>query len=165
MSAYCLFCHSGKENEVMKSLERKGFSTLAPYVVQWTSGAKQTRKRLLPGYVFFETDEAPSWRVILSESAVLRALRYEDGEYALRGRDLEFIDWLRRYKDGIDISTAIQVGTKLKFIDGPLAEFNAVVAVVNKKRRQVKLQIGDEGSLLREIWCSFDIVRASVEAG
>ena len=48
----------------------------------------------MPGYVFFDADTEPAWNRILKDSAVLKLLSYGDGEYALRGTDLEFIDWI-----------------------------------------------------------------------
>lgn len=130
INTYCLFCCSGKENSVIKMLKNEGFPAIAPTVMHWTGGAaqpKKTARRLMPGYVFFDADTEPAWDRILKDSAVLKLLSYGDGEYALRGTDLEFIDWIKKNNGIIEMSSAVKVGSMIEFVAGPLKDMNGKI--------------------------------------
>lgn len=73
----------------------------------------------MPGYVFFDADTEPTWDRILKDSAVLKLLSYGDGEYALRGTDLEFMDWIKKNNGIIEMSSAVKVGSMIEFVSGP----------------------------------------------
>lgn len=59
----------------------------------------------------------------------------------------------------------IREGTKIRFVGGPLADFDGQVLRVNKNRRQVLLSIGSGEGLLRKMWCSIEYIEeaASLE--
>ena len=140
MESYCLFCKSGQEGMIIELLKRSGYSAFSPLSVRNkpdAGGLRRTKARLLPGYVFFDADEAPDWENIRRYSGVLKILRYEDGNCALRGEDLAFVDWLRRYEGMVDVSQVIKVGTKIAFVGGPLVGMEAKVLKVNKSRKSV----------------------------
>ena len=87
MPWYCLFCKAGQEQNVIRMLEERGARPLAPLAVQLRPGGKgmeRVRRRLLPGYVFFEQEDAPDWRGIIRYSAVLKVLHYRDEPGAAR---------------------------------------------------------------------------------
>lgn len=163
---YCLFCRSGQEGKVMERLEKNGIASFAPQVDRWKSEKSGTVKRLcrlLPGYVFLETESEPDWQEILSIPFVLRILRYADGQAALRGEDMAFIHWLKSFNGVIEVSLVLQEGTKIRFIAGPLKDMAGRIVKVNKKRRVVAVQFGDGNSLLQTIWCSIDYVQGSAD--
>ena len=57
---YCVFCRTGFEAGIESRLKRRGYATLVPKIKKFKpSGGKLVEKELclLPGYVFFETDE------------------------------------------------------------------------------------------------------------
>lgn len=166
MNTYCLFCCSGKENSVIKMLKNEGFSAIAPTVIHWTGGAAQPRKaarRLIPGYVFFDAEQEPHWDRILKDSAVLKLLSYGDGEYALRGADLDFIEWIKKNSGVIEMSSAVRVGSMIEFIDGPLKNLNGRITKVNKSRRQVQVSFGADNGIVSRVWCSMEFVCANVD--
>lgn len=165
LRTYCLFCSAGQEAKVMDKLKRDGCAPLAPQVVRWKpgrGGVKKSACRLLPGYVFFDTDKEPDWLDIRAMPAVLRPLQYDDGERALRGEDLAFVAWLKRYGGVIEATRVVQVGSKIEFVDGPLKELAGKVVKVNKSRRQVQVALGGD-SLMRTIWCSIEYIKANAE--
>ena len=165
-NTYCLFCVSGLENKVVSWLKAAGYIPISPQVVRWKASAGIVCKslcRLLPGYVFFDAEEVSDWSGIQAHKDVLRVLQYEDGERALRGSDAEFVLWLKKYDGIIEISHAIQVGTKLAFVDGPLRDMSGRVTKVNKNRKQVQVALGDETCMLRTIWCSMDFIKENVD--
>ena len=166
MPWYCLFCKAGQEQNVIRMLEERGAQPLAPLAVHVRPGERgmeRVRRRLLPGYVFFEQEEAPDWRGIVRYSSVLKILHYRDETPELRGEDLEFVRWLRAHEGLIDVSEVVKVGTKIAFVSGPLVGMEGRVLKVNKGRRQVQINLGDEGNLFRTIWCSIEYVQEKRE--
>ena len=166
MPWYCLFCKGGEEGRVMEMLRQQGAIPLAPLVVKPQQGHKELKRahaRLLPGYVFFESEEKPNWEDILRFSSVLKALQYEDGVRALRNEDLDFVLWLRKYEGLIDVSQVVKVGTKIAFVSGPLMGMEAKVLQVNKSRRQVQVSVGEEGALFHAIWCTIEYVQDNMD--
>ncbi|MBQ1820401.1 MAG: transcription termination/antitermination NusG family protein [Clostridia bacterium] len=166
MECYCLFCKSGQEGAVIALLERSGRSAFSPYAVRVkleNGTLRRSRSRLLPGYVFFESEDQPDWERIRRYSGVLKALRYEDGNCALRGEDLAFVHWLKRYGGVVDVSQVIKVGTKISFVGGPLVGMDAKVLKVNKSRRQVQIALGDGEALFHNIWCSIEYIEGNTD--
>jgi transcription antitermination factor NusG len=166
MESYCLFCKSGQEGTVIELLKRSGLNAFSPLAVRYRSdenGLSRTRARLLPGYVFFEAEDEPDWERILRYTGVLKVLRYEDGYCALRGEDLAFVDWLRRYGGVVDVSQVVKVGTKITFVGGPLVGMDAKVLKVNKSRKQVQIALGDGDVLFRNIWCSIEYIEGNAD--
>ncbi len=162
MPWYCLFCKAGQEQNVIRMLEERGAMPLAPLAVQLRpaqKGLERVRRRLLPGYVFFEQADAPDWQGIIRHSAVLKILHYQDETPELRGEDLAFVRWLRMQEGLIDVSEVMKVGTKIAFVSGPLVGMEGQVLKVNKGRRQVQIAVGGEGNLFHAIWCSIEYVQ------
>ena len=162
MAWYCLFCKAGQEQNVIRMLEERGARALAPLAVHVRPGEKgmeRVRRRLLPGYVFFERADAPDWADIARHSAVLKVLHYQDESPELKGADLEFVRWLQVNEGLIDVSEAVKVGTKIAFVSGPLVGMEGQVMKVNKGRRQVQIAVGGEGNMIRAVWCAIEYVR------
>ena len=162
MPWYCLFCKAGQEQNVIRMLEERGADPLAPLAVHVQPGQKgleRVRRRLLPGYVFFEQEDEPDWQGIVRYSAVLKILHYRDETPELRGNDLAFVHWLQANEGLIDISRVVKVGTKIAFVSGPLMGMEGQVLKVNKGRRQVQVAVGGEGNLFHTIWCAIEYVQ------
>ena len=138
------------------------FSPLAVRSRPEAGGLRKTKARLLPGYVFFDA-EAPDWELLRRWSAVLKVLRYEDGSAALRGEDLAFVEWLKRYDGMIDVSQVVKVGTKIAFVGGPLVGMEGRVLKVNKSRKSVQVALGGDDMLFRNIWCSIEYIESSAD--
>ena len=166
MNSYCLFCKSGEENRVMEFLKMGDAVPLAPLAVRYRPsqhGVRRAKARLLPGYVFFDHEGTPDWDTIRRHSAVLKILRYPDGTCELRGDDLKFVNWLKRYEGMIDISQVIKVGTKIAFVSGPLVGMEANVVKVNKGRKSVQIALGGDDAIFRNIWCSIEYIESNTD--
>lgn len=160
--AYCLFCLSGRENDVVSRLQRQGYRAMSPYVLHWHAENGRLVKRqdrLLPGYVFFEMDfeGEPDWAPVLAIPSVVRALSYGDGSRTLRGADAEFLAWLHKCGGTIDITRVVEEGSRIVFVSGPLKDLGGRVAKVNKNRKCVAVDIGD-GKMIKRIWCSIEYI-------
>ena len=166
MAWYCLFCKAGQEQTVIRMLKERGARPLAPFAVHMRpgeSGMERVRRRLLPGYVFFEQEDVPDWQGIIGCAAVLKILHYLDETPELRDRDLEFVHWLRVNEGLIDVSEVVKAGSKIRFVSGPLVGMEGQVLKVNKGRRLVQINLGGEGNLFRTIWCSIEYVQQERE--
>ena len=162
MAWYCLFCKAGQEQNVIRMLQERGAKPLAPmavYVRPGQNGKEQVRRRLLPGYVFFEQNDPPDWAGIVRFSSVLKVLHYQDETPELKGTDLDFVRWLQMNEGLIDISQVVKAGTKIAFVSGPLVGMEGQVLKVNKGRRVVQVAVGGEGHLIRTVWCSIEYVQ------
>ena len=166
MAWYCLFCKAGQEQNVIRMLEERGAKPLAPLTVQLRpgeAGLEKTRRRLLPGYVFFRQEGVPDWPGIVRFSAVIKVLHYQDETPELRGADLSFVRWLELHEGLIDVSGAVKTGTKIAFVSGPLMGMEGQVLKVNKARRQVQIALGGEGDLFHTVWCAIEYVQEKGE--
>lgn len=159
IESYCLFCKTNQDDKVVSFLEKKGYTAISPKAERWMTGEKKTVIKMLPGYVFFESTTQPAWTSVIAEPAVLKVLQYDDGNRALKGDDLAFWCWLKQYDGFIRMSNAIQVGTKIEFVDGPLRDMTGSITAVNKKRRQVQVSTGNGALITSRIWCSINIIR------
>lgn len=158
---YCVFCRTGFEAGIEGRLNRRGYAAMVPKIKKFKpSGGKLTIKELclLPGYVFFETDEELDVRSINTMQNVIKLLQYDDGEYRLRGADIEFVEWIKRNNGTIEPTKVIKEGTKIRFVEGPLCELNGRVLKVNKSRRQVQIELNNANGLLSTIWCAIEYV-------
>ncbi len=167
-STYCLFCVAGKEESLVERLEKHGYTAFIPMVRGWkaSSGGVQKRiSKLMPGYVFFDANcmTSEDWYTLRRFPQVIRPLRYGNGQYALKDGDKAFIAWVKSYDDVIEVSEAVQVGTELHFVHGPLKERSGNIIKINKKRKSVLVSFGDQESLLGSIWCSYDYAESNID--
>ena len=164
-TVYCLFCEAQSEAAVIAYLRVLGLEAISPATVRLAvRRGREVRenRRMLPGYVFVYASAAPDFRQLSRISGVLRALKYNDGSYALTGADLAFAAWLYANGGVIDVSAAIQAGTKIKIIDGPLRDYGGRIVKVDKKRKSVAVEIG-LGGAVKLVWASFALIEQAPE--
>lgn len=91
---YCVFCRTGFEAGIESRLKRRGYATLVPKIKKFKpSGGKLVEKELclLPGYVFFETDEKElDVRSINTLQNAIKLLQYDDFSLMRRAPCLAF---------------------------------------------------------------------------
>ncbi len=156
----CVFCASGQENKTALAIEREFPSVRALFPTferdERKNGTWVRRKLpLLRGYVFVYS-ELPLDMVRLGGLiGIYRPLRYEDGEYALRGSDLDFARWIYDNDGNIGISQAIRVGSRIEVVGGPLCEYKGVIKEVNNQRRSALISI-EVGEMTKDVWLSFE---------
>jgi transcriptional antiterminator NusG len=159
-SVYCLFCATGKESVVETLLEKLGFHVISAAAERFICKKKKrikVRRRIIPGYVFFASEETPDWGKIIGAKYVFYPLEYGDGTRALHGEDLNFIHWLLNRRCVIPISAAIKEGTKIRILEGPLKEYEGKILKINTRQRCAEIKINGE-QIVNTIWLSFDIV-------
>jgi len=112
---------------------------------------------LLPGYVFLESPGEPDWRVIRQQGDVLKPLAYADGTQALRGRDLAFVRFLEGSGGFLGLSRAVQEGTRIRVLDGPLKAWEGSIIRVNRRRQAAEVRIDGEG-IVHTIWLPYEVL-------
>lgn len=157
----CLFCSTGKEEQVARLIEDKAWGrAIFPQRVRTVKkgGAwAEVMTPLLPGYVFVYSDAADACADFLSLSHVIRILTYGDGTDALVGRDLEFADWLWRLQGRIDVMKAVQIGDRIEIIDGVFKQLHGTVTKMDRRRRTARIALETEGTP-KQIWLAYEVV-------
>jgi transcription antitermination factor NusG len=159
-AVYCLACFSGQEQKAEVFIKKCGYKVISASVERTVVKQGEHRKELrslLPGYVFLASKEQPFWDELIRFRYIIQPLRYGDGSMRLRGEDLEFVRWLQRHNGVIETSKAVEEGTKIRIVSGPLAEYEGKIVKVNKRRRCAAVRIESE-RITCTVWCSFDLV-------
>ena len=158
----CLFCNTGKEEQVVCLIRKKGWGrAIFPQRIKtvlkngsWT----EVTYPLLPGYVFvYSNEEEEQFADLLSLNYVIRVLTYGDGSDALMGRDLEFADWLWSLHGRIEVMKAVQVGDQVEIIDGIFKQLHGTITKMDRRRRTIRVSLETEGAL-KQIWLAYEIV-------
>jgi transcriptional antiterminator NusG len=113
---------------------------------------------IVSGYVFFSSEMEPDWRTIIGFKDIFYPLRYSDDSKCLRGYDIAFVHWLIRHNGVIGVSKAIQCGTRIKIVEGPLKEYEGNIIKVNKRQKSVMIQIDTEG-IINTVWLSYEYIK------
>ena len=160
LQVYCVHCATGYETRVAERISQIHPDIAALAVIQEkhrsVNGVKGIKRQvMLPGYVFLFTAQPIPYRRILPMQHVLRFLTYGQGEdLVLRGDDLAFAQWVRRHEGLMACSRAVQVGSSLRIVSGPLADHIGTVSRVDRHNRNVCLDIVFSG-ILRKVWMPF----------
>jgi transcriptional antiterminator NusG len=162
-SYYCLYCESGQERKVNASLEKLAFRiipALAEQIVVRGGVSKKVTRHLLPGYVFFESEEpvrTAQWKELCESAHVYRPLGYSNGSKELMGSDIFFIQLLLRRQGKLEVSKAVEEGSRVKIIEGPLKELEGNIIKLNKNRRCAEVEIESFG-IVHKVWLSYEVV-------
>ena len=159
-SVYCLFCETTQEKSVEENLRKAGYSVISIFAERKlvkNGQIKQELRPIIPGYVFFENKIEPNWDEMSNIRHVFYPLKYSNNEKRLRGRDLEFAQWLKTHNGTIKISKVVDIGRKIKIIEGPLKDYEGKIIKVNKRQKCAAIKIDGEG-LEFVIWLSYEYI-------
>ena len=168
VNAYCIFCSVGNEQKIANLINEQCSGIYALSIMMEKHHSKNgvksiVRQTLLPGYVFiYSMREIPTERILRS-SKVIRLLKDTDGECKLYGENLEYAKWVLKYKGMIGCSKAIQLGSRVQVVEGPLKDYEGMIKEVSKKNRNGRIEIAFMGRLL-SIWLPFEWVQANEES-
>lgn len=158
----CLFCNTGKEAQAVRLIQEKGWGrAIFPQRMKtvlkdgsWINAADP----LLPGYVFaYSNEEADHAAEYQSLSPVIRVLTYGDKTDVLKGRDLEFADWIWNLQGKIGIMKAVQVNDRIEIVDGVFKKLHGTITKMDKRRRTIRVSLETEGAP-KQIWLAYDVV-------
>ncbi len=163
----CLFCNTGKEEQVVRLIQEKGWgrAVFARRIktVQKNGAWTEVMHPLLPGYVFvYSGDDEDRHAEFSGLNHVIRVLTYGDGTEILTGRDLEFAEWLWGLNGKIDVMKAAQVGDRVEIIDGVFKQLHGTVTKMDRRRRIARVSVETEGTP-KQIWLAYEIVEKRTE--
>lgn len=165
----CLFCNTGKEEQVVRLIAEKGWgrAIFARRIktVQKNGGWTELASPLLPGYVFvYSAGDEDLCAELSGLNHVIRVLTYGDGTEILTGRDLEFAEWLWSLNGRIDVMKAVQLGDRVEIIDGVFKQLHGTITRMDRRRRIVRVSVETKGAP-KQIWLAYEIVEKRTEEG
>lgn len=163
-SVRCLFCETGKEKRVVDAIHEKqmGRAIFAQRVkIIWKDHKyNEETYPLLPGYVFVYVGKEDILSASYQEIPhVIRVLTYENGMDKLRGRDLEFAEWLWQLDGKIGVMKAMKVGKRIEIIDTLFKELNGSIIKMNRRQKSIRVSLNTEGTPM-QILLSYEVVES-----
>ena len=157
---FCIFCETSQENNVEAFLQNIGLNVISALVernvVKNGKSVKEFRS-IIPGYVFFENKFEPDWNEICKQKYIYYPLHYTDNDKRLRTNDLHFVKWLKKNNGIIKISKAMEIGKKIKILEGPLKELDGKIVKINKRQKCAGIKL--EGEKIKNIiWLSYELI-------
>lgn len=175
----CLFCKSGKEEEVVQRFEMalpngKAIFPTRTRIRRKGDEVAEEVVALLPGYVFFEIHihenhnhaarsngrdpiEAALQYLTRAES-ILKLLRYSDGRWQLIGFDDQFAKMLFDAGGNIGVSRAyFDKGKRIRILSGFLKDYEGSISRVNRKRRAAEVQVDLQGKKV-SMWLGYELI-------
>ena len=156
---YCIFCETSHELEAETLLNKLGYTVISVFVERkiYKKGkfVKELRP-IIPGYVFIETEKEPDWKEICNLKYVYKPLRYSGNVKKLRNNDFEFVKWLKGHNGRIKTSKAVEIGTKIKILEGPLKKLEGKIVKINNGQKCAGVKIDGEG-IKNIIWLSYEL--------
>lgn len=158
----CLFCNTGKEEQIVRLIQIKGWGkALFPQRIKtmFKNGAwTEVVFPLMPGYLFvYSEGEADRFAGFRSLNHVIRVLTYGDGSDTLMGRDLEFADWLWSLNGRIEVMQAVQIGDRIEIVDEVFKRLHGTITKMDRRRRTVRVSLETEGTP-KQIWLAYEII-------
>lgn len=163
----CLFCNTGKEEQVVRLIAEKGWGrAIFPQRMKtvlkdgaWTEAVCP----LMPGYVFvYSGEEEDRLAEFPRLNHVIRVLAYGDGSDALMGRDLEFAEWIWSLNGRIEVMKAAQIGDRIEIIDGVFKQLHGTITRMDRRRKTIRVSVEMEGTP-KQIWLAYEIVEKRAE--
>ena len=154
----CLFCKTGSEKELTKTLQSiEGIQAIAPerqYRRRINGTMKILTEILFPGYVFFR---------VLSGFDALKLLRYADvlklltteKKWQLQNADAEFAQWLFQQGNVLTFSQAYFEGDRIRIIDGPLKNYEGMIMKVNRRFQNAQIVLSFR-ELQIKVWLGYE---------
>ena len=163
-SVFCVFCEPTQEKKAELFLQKMGYNVISTFVerrIIVNGKIKDVLRSMIPGYVFFETEnilDGIAWKEICKMEYIRYPLKYTDNEKKLRGKDLEFINWLKINNCIIKISKVIEIGKKIHIVEGPLKNYEGKIIKINKRQKCVAIKLDGEG-IENIIWLSYECIK------
>lgn len=159
----CLFCVTGREQNVVRSLEStQGLVAVFPQKLKpiWRKGGwTEELFTLFPGYVFVYSHRPILFSAFGADPNVVRALSYDKGgtEGYLVGRDRDFALSLLRSGGVIGALDAVQEGDQVRICEGALLDCIGRVVKVDRRKRLAKVEMEIMGDL-RGVWLAYQLL-------
>lgn len=158
----CVFCMTGREQEVAASIQRACPDVRATAVFQEkhkSVGGKKSRVRvvIMPGYVFFDAPDEPDIALRLPRVDIIRILKDDDNGWQLAGSDYEFARWLFSYQGCLEFSKAYHEGDRIRILSGPLKDMEGMISRIDRRGRSGQVTVRFNGRDVR-LWLGFELI-------
>lgn len=173
MRSYCIYCKTGTEEKLQKSLVKLlrdeyfgEVRILFPVRVLHERSKRvwgMVERPLLPGYLFLYLDGSAELDQFLIKSSrdVFRILKNSDGTMQLRGLDEKYALWVYQHNGRFEPSKVIyKPGHKIKVLSGPLAEMEGKIVKVDRHHKRVVVAFMF-GGVERRINLSIEVISST----
>lgn len=152
---YVLHTYSGYENKVKKNLETRietmglensvfGIEIPTEVVTEIKEGGRrvENEKKVFPGYVLvrMELDDR-SWAAVRNTPGVTGFVGSQGNPQPLTREEYNKIMKRSSHEAPKKTSSSLEVGTAVKVVSGPLAEFDGIVSEVSPEANKVKVMV------------------------
>lgn len=160
----CVFCMTGKEQQVAEQIQRACSDVKATAVLQEkhksVCGQKSKVKAvMLPGYVFFDAPNDSAITLRFPQINVIRILNGADNDWRLSGEDSEFAERVFSYHGCLDFSLARSEGERIRIISGPLKDMEGMISRIDRRGRSGQVTLKFDNREVK-IWLGFDLLDA-----
>ena len=159
----CVFCKTGLESLVANALNQK-YNVLRALAVSQlkhksTNGVKTVYEQvLLPGYVLFRAyEENLPLYDFQNVQGVIQVMRNTSGDWRLGQNDRGFADWVFCQGGLIGMSSAYDVGDKVRIYSGPLKDYEGCIIKIDRRSRNGLVEI-KFGSKTWRLWLAFEML-------
>lgn len=158
----CLFCITGKEQNVVEQIQTVCSDVRATTMRQMkykTCRKVKTREEaiLLPSYVFFEAPANMEPTAEFPKQNVIRILSTDNGVWQLRGEDERFVQWLFQYDGLLGFSQAYKEGDRIRIVSGPLKDMEGKIKRVDKRGMSGQVVLSFNGKDI-PAWLGFELI-------
>ena len=141
----CLFCRTGAEVTIARYINQMliGIEAIAPMRTRRKTVAGKAiedQVQLLPGYIFFRTENEEQPTQLTHITHVLKLLEYDNLSWKLTGSDREFAEFL--FDNELLQLHVTFIGGKLHFEDGFLYGYDDAVVRVNRRKKTAEVRLG-----------------------
>lgn len=158
----CLFCITGKEQNVVEQIQTVCPDVRATTMRQLkyrTSKKVKTREEalLLPSYIFFEAPSQTKPFIDFPKQNVIRILSTDNGVWQLQGGDKRFAQWLFQYDGLLGFSQAYKEGDQIRIISGPLKDMEGRIKRIDKRGMSGQVVLSFSGREI-SVWLGFELI-------
>ncbi len=132
---FALYTKPRQEFKASLQLEGKEIEYYLPtisHIRQWSDRKKKILEPLFRGYVFIHTTEKERL-LALQQSSVVRIVGFNGKPSCIPDWEIENLKKLLEKSPEVFVSTKLEIGTKVKIVDGP---FKDVVGIVSKRQEE-----------------------------
>lgn len=162
MAYGCIFCRTGNEEVLARSIEKEHpeIRVLFPVKMRmrrWAKALVEEQVALFPGYLFFRADESFDVKLLFSREDVFRVLRDSEGRWRLCGEDEAFAQALFERDGVIGLSKACFEDGRIRIVEGLLKIYEDRILRVNRRSRTVQVRVGMAGEEAT-VWLGYELL-------
>jgi len=147
---YCIWVKTGFENKFVEKIQSFFDSLQEEHNGKLHCIGKQIRLRngkefidpLLPGYVFWETNNLSRIQDIKDEEGFIDFLPNDNGIKPLSARDTELVTSFLKYGSVIPVvNVQFDVNDRIVIVDGPFKGMEGVISDVNRSNKRINFAV------------------------